>query len=235
MTALEVVVERLRHVYGTEEPVVALDDLTFHLPAGSTTAVMGPSGSGKSTLTTILAGLQRPTAGRVLIGDADLATMSEVDLLRLRARALAVTVQRPDRNLLGYGTVLDNVRFAQRGVARADRGRLPAPLEVLREVGIAHLVDQRADGLSGGERQRLALAVGLATAPRVLLADEPTSQLPRATGDAVVRLLLQARDEYGAALLVVTHDATVGQAFDRSYHLADGVLHRQPPTGGGSP
>ncbi|HET6826984.1 MAG TPA: ATP-binding cassette domain-containing protein [Amnibacterium sp.] len=221
MTALEVGVERLRHVYGAEEEaVVALDDLTFRLPAGSTTAIMGPSGSGKSTLTTILAGLQRPTSGRVLIGDADLAALSEVELMRLRARELAVTVQRPDRNLLGYGTVLDNVRFAQRGVARADRGRLPAPLEVLREVGIAHLVDQRADGLSGGERQRLALAVGLATAPRVLLADEPTSQLDDRNRDALVDLLCGLRGRI--TVIVVTHDDRLGERFDRRIVLADG-------------
>lgn len=220
MTALEVVVERLRHVYGTEEPVVALDDLTFHLPAGSTTAVMGPSGSGKSTLTTILAGLQRPTAGRVLIGDADLATMSEVDLLRLRARALAVTVQRPDRNLLGYGTVQDNVRFAQRGAARAERRDLPAPLEVLEEVGIAHLAGQRADALSGGERQRLALAVGLATAPGVLLADEPTSQLDDRNRDALVDLLCSLAGR--VTVIVVTHDDRLGDRFDRRIVLRDG-------------
>ena len=221
MTALEVGVERLRHVYGAEEEaVVALDDLTFRLPAGSTTAIMGPSGSGKSTLTTILAGLQRPTSGRVLIGDADLAALSEVELMRLRARELAVTVQRPDRNLLGYGTVLDNVRFAQRGVARVDRGRLPAPLEVLREVGIAHLVDQRADGLSGGERQRLALAVGLATAPRVLLADEPTSQLDDRNRDALVDLLCGLRGRI--TVIVVTHDDRLGERFDRRIVLADG-------------
>jgi putative ABC transport system ATP-binding protein len=221
MTALEVGVERIRHVYGAEEEaVVALDDLTFRLPAGSTTAIMGPSGSGKSTLTTILAGLQRPTSGRVLIGDADLAALSEVELMRLRARELAVTVQRPDRNLLGYGTVLDNVRFAQRGVARADRGRLPAPLEVLREVGIAHLVDQRADGLSGGERQRLALAVGLATAPRVLLADEPTSQLDDRNRDALVDLLCGLRGRI--TVIVVTHDDRLGERFDRRIVLADG-------------
>ncbi len=220
MTALEVVVERLRHVYGTEEPVVALDDLTFHLPAGSTTAVMGPSGSGKSTLTTILAGLQRPTAGRVLIGDADLATMSEVDLLRLRARALAVTVQRPDRNLLGYGTVQDNVRFAQRGAARAERRDLPAPLEVLEEVGIAHLAGQRADALSGGERQRLALAVGLATAPGVLLADEPTSQLDDRNRDALVDLLCTLAGR--VTVIVVTHDDRLGDRFDRRIVLRDG-------------
>lgn len=221
MTALEVVVEGLRHVYGVEdEAVVALDDLTFRLPAGSTTAVMGPSGSGKSTLTTILAGLQRPTAGRVLIGDADLATMSEVDLLSLRARDLAVTVQRPDRNLLGYGTVQDNVRFAQRGAARAERRDLPAPLEVLQQVGIAHLAGQRADGLSGGERQRLALAVGLATAPGVLLADEPTSQLDDRNRDALVDLLCGLAGR--VTVIVVTHDDRLGERFDRRIVLRDG-------------
>jgi putative ABC transport system ATP-binding protein len=221
MTALEVTVEHLTHVYGAgEEAVVALDDLTFRLPAGSTTAVMGPSGSGKSTLTTILAGLQRPTAGRVLIGDADLATLSEVDLLRLRARELAVTVQRPDRNLLGYGTVADNVRFARRGAARSERSRLPDVLEVLQQVGIPHLAGQRADGLSGGERQRLALAVGLATAPGVLLADEPTSQLDDRNRDALVELLCSLAGR--VTVIVVTHDDRLGDRFDRRIVLRDG-------------
>jgi ABC-type lipoprotein export system ATPase subunit len=222
MTALQVVVEHLRHVYGAgEEPVVALDDVSFRLPAGSTTAVMGPSGSGKSTLTTVLAGLQRPTAGRVLIGDADLTALSEVDLLRLRARDLAVTVQRPDRNLLGYGTVSDNVRFAQRGAARSERGRLPDALEVLEQVGIAHLAGQRADGLSGGERQRLALAVGLATGPGVLLADEPTSQLDDRNRDALVELLCSLAGR--VTVIVVTHDDRLGDRFDRRIVLRDGT------------
>ena len=210
MTGLQVMVERLRHVYGAgEEPVVALDDVSFRLPAGSSTAVMGPSGSGKSTLTTILAGLQRPTAGRVLIGEADLTALSEVDLLRLRARDLAVTVQRPDRNLLGYGTVSDNVRFAQRGAARSARAGLPDVLEVLEQVGIAHLAGQRADGLSGGERQRLALAVGLATGPGVLLADEPTSQLDDRNRDALVELLCSLAGR--VTVIVVTHDDRLGR------------------------
>ena len=221
MTALQVAVERLRHVYGAgEEPVVALDDVSFRLPAGSTTAVMGPSGSGKSTLTTILAGLQRPTAGRVLIGEADLTALSEVDLLRLRARDLAVTVQRPDRNLLGYGTVSDNVRFAQRGAARSARAGLPDVLEVLQQVGIAHLAGQRADGLSGGERQRLALAVGLATGPGVLLADEPTSQLDDRNRDALVELLCSLAGR--VTVIVVTHDDRLGNRFDRRIVLRDG-------------
>ena len=156
----------------------------------------------------------------MLIGDADLATLSEVDLLRLRARELAVTVQRPDRNLLGYGTVADNVRFAQRGAARSERSRLPDVLEVLQQVGIPHLAGQRADGLSGGERQRLALAVGLATAPGVLLADEPTSQLDDRNRDALVELLCSLAGR--VTVIVVTHDDRLGDRFDRRIVLRDG-------------
>jgi ABC-type lipoprotein export system ATPase subunit len=227
----------VNHVFRDDRAtlVTALREVDLDVHAGEAVALMGPSGAGKSTLLTLLAGLSRPTSGRVSVCGHEVSAMSERALLRMRARDVGVVLQTPGRNVLPYASALQNVVFAHRRAGTGRRERGDRARRLLESVGLGEHAHRPARVLSGGQQQRLAVAIALAGRPALLLADEPTSQLPRATGDAVVRLLLQARDEYGAALLVVTHDARVGQAFDRSYNLADGVLHRQPPTGGGSP
>jgi ABC-type lipoprotein export system ATPase subunit len=222
MSAAAVRVDALGKTYDVDgESVVGLADVTFAVPAGASTAILGPSGSGKSTLMTILAGLQRPTSGSVHIGDIEVTALSEPGLLRLRAGGLAVVVQRPDRNLLPYGTVADNIRFAQRGAKRVGRRDLPAVGDLLSRVGIGHVAGTRADRLSGGERQRLSLAVGFAAAPSVLLADEPTSQLDAVNRDGIIELLRAADD---VTVIVVTHDSTVADALDSRIVLRDGRM-----------
>ena len=223
MSGLSVRCEAVRRVYEADgEDVVALDDIDFDLPAGSATAIVGPSGSGKSTLMTILAGLQRPTSGHVFIGDTDLTTLTERGLLGLRSSALAVVVQNAHRNLIPYGSVDDNLRFALRGSTNSDR--LPDRRELLGQLGLAALVDVRVDRLSGGERQRVALATGLVTGPDVLLADEPTSQLDEANRDAIVDLLRHINDETGVTIMAVTHDQFVADRLGRSIAIHDGRI-----------
>lgn len=223
MTGPEIRIEDLRRTYrvGVEE-AVALDGLDLVIAGGTAAAVMGPSGSGKSTLTAILAGLDRPTSGRVLIDGEDIGRRSERALLAMRSSVVAVTVQRPDRNLLGYGTALDNVRFAQRGVARGRRRALRDPRELLARVGLERQTSQPVDRLSGGERQRLSLAVGLASGARLLLLDEPTSQLDDRNRDAVAALMLELHAEFRPTLVAVTHDPALAARFDRLVVLEDG-------------
>jgi len=225
MTGLAVRCEQLRHVYHLDtQEVLALDGIDLDVAAGSSVAVMGPSGSGKSTLMTLLAGLQRPSAGRLFIGDLDLTTLSERDLLRVRAQRLGVAVQNPSRNLLPFGTSEDNLRFAQRGARSYGRRDLPDPSDLLTQLGLGELAGARVDRLSGGERQRLAVAAAIAGAPGVLLADEPTSALDVVSRDRVVELLGRVAANFGTTVVVITHDAEVAQAFGRTVHIREGRL-----------
>ncbi|GAA2754356.1 ABC transporter ATP-binding protein [Amnibacterium kyonggiense] len=204
---LPVRAEHLDHEYEAEgERVQALVDVAFQVAAGERLTVVGPSGSGKSTLLTVLAGLQRPTGGRVLVGDQDLTALSETELVTLRRQHLAVVVQDPRRNLLPYGTAVDNVRFAQRPAGRGVRRR--DPIELLRSLGLDAVAHDRVDRLSGGERQRIAIAAGLALDPDVLLVDEPTSALDARSRDEVLDLLERVAGE-GATLISITHDRVV--------------------------
>jgi ABC-type lipoprotein export system ATPase subunit len=204
---LPVRVEHLEHAYEADgERVHALTDVSFEVAAGERLTVVGPSGSGKSTLLTVLAGLQRPTSGRVLVGEHELTALSETELVTLRREHLSVVVQDPRRNLLPYGTAVDNVRFAQRPAARGVRRRDPE--ELLRSLGLDAVAHDRVDRLSGGERQRVAIAAGLALDPDVLLVDEPTSALDARSRDDVLDLLERVAGE-GATLISITHDRVV--------------------------
>jgi ABC-type lipoprotein export system ATPase subunit len=226
MSGLPVDCFDVRHVYRVDESeLVALDGVYLSIPAGSTTAITGPSGSGKSTLVNLLAGLHRPTSGEVFVGDADFAALSQSALLRARAEWVGVAVQNPARNLLPYGDAVDNIRFAQRG-SRVYRLELPDPMELLGDLGLAHLAGTPVDKLSGGERQRIAVAVAMSGLPGVLIADEPTSQLDSVNRDRVVELLRHIADYYGTTVVTVTHDPTVAAGLDRSIELREGRLAR---------
>jgi putative ABC transport system ATP-binding protein len=201
-----------------------LQAVELEIPAGERVAVLGRSGSGKSTLVTLLAGLHRPSQGRILVGDVDLSGASERDLLDLRSRTLSMVVQNPGRNLLPYGTAEDNIRFAQRSVRRVDRAALPEPGDLLGRLGLAELAGRRVARLSGGEQQRLSIAVGLARLPGLLLLDEPTSQLDTGSRDRVLDLLATVCESTGCTVVAVTHDPAVAQALGSSRTLVDGRL-----------
>jgi ABC-type lipoprotein export system ATPase subunit len=213
----------VEHVYRMDgEEVVALRDVNISISRSETVALFGPSGSGKSTLTALIAGLRRPTSGQIWVGDDDLTAMSEQQLLRMRGNKIGMVVQNPARSLLPYGTAEDNIVFAQRAVDREQRGELAKPIELLRQLGLDDLAGQRAGRLSGGEQQRLSVAVAMATAPRLLLADEPTSQLDGTSRDMVVELMSRINQEFGTTMVVVTHDAVVADATHRRITLAEG-------------
>ena len=224
MTGIDVRLEALEMVYEVDgEQVHALRGIDLEIGAGESVALLGPSGSGKSSLLTLLAGLQRPTSGRALVGGYDVTAMTERALLALRARDVGVVVQGPARNLLPYANAEDNVRFAQRAVPRDRRGRLRSPVELLDSLGLGHVRRSRLGALSGGEQQRLSLAVGLAGAPGLLLADEPTSQLDAVNRAHVVDMLIAAASA-GTTIVVVTHDEHIAEQVDRSIHLRDGQV-----------
>ncbi|MGH9125496.1 MAG: ABC transporter ATP-binding protein [Acidimicrobiales bacterium] len=215
--------EGLVHVYGAiREEVTALRGVDLSVEDGGMLALLGPSGSGKSTLLWILAGLIRPTAGTVDIFDQRLGSLSAQEATYLRRRQIGIVLQNPARNLFPHETALGNVLFPQRpSRLRATQKRVRA-LNLLDAVGIGPLRNRVAGRLSGGEQQRLAVAIALANEPRLLLADEPTSQLDRASADAVLGLLRAANQEHGTTVVAVTHDPLVGAALGRTITIRDG-------------
>ncbi|HET7358358.1 MAG TPA: ABC transporter ATP-binding protein [Nocardioidaceae bacterium] len=213
------------HVYGEAgAEVVALRGVDLEVRRGETLAVLGPSGSGKSTLLWLLAGLIRPTAGQLFVAGQLLGDRDEGALAEMRARRVGVLMQNPSRNVLPYGTALDNVMFAQSSAP----GRWPAKrkraLALLESVGLGGLEASRAGALSGGEQQRLAMAVAVANDPQLLLADEPTSQLDEETAKVVVQLMKVASVDLGTTVVVVTHDEAVAAAMDRTVTIRDGRI-----------
>jgi len=218
--------ESVTHVYRDDagSEVLALDCVDLVVRRGEAVALVGPSGAGKSTLLTMLAGLARPSTGRIRVNDHEVTTMSEGSLRRLRARDIGVVLQTPGRNLVPYATASENVIFAQRSGSLSRAQRRAEVTELLETVGLAEHMHRPARVLSGGQQQRLAVAVALAGRPTLLLADEPTSQLDRHTGDAVVELMLAARETRGTTLVVVTHDHHLSDALDAAYTIHDGTL-----------
>jgi ABC-type lipoprotein export system ATPase subunit len=198
--------------------VVALRDVDLVVEPGETVALLGPSGAGKSTLLWLMAGLLRPSAGRLRINGTDVSRLSPPALDRLRAAEIGVVLQNPARNLIPYASAAQNVAFARRG-GRADRRRIA---ELLDRVGLGGAGRRRAGSMSGGEQQRLAVAIALANSPGLLLADEPTSQLDAASGRAVIELIKEAAEAAGTTVVVVTHDVAVSEALGRTVTVRDG-------------
>ncbi|WP_207709648.1 ABC transporter ATP-binding protein [Actinomadura macrotermitis] len=208
--------------HGTGAGLVhALREVSLSVAAGEFVAVMGPSGSGKSTLLTLAGGLDTPTAGRIVVEDADLGTLSRAGLAGLRRRHIGYVFQ--DLNLVPGLTAAENVMLPREldGV-RARQARREAVM-ALREVGVAELADRFPEDMSGGQQQRVAIARALVGDRRLVLADEPTGALDSRTGEDVMRIL-RARCDAGAACLMVTHESRHAAWADRVVFLRDGRL-----------
>ncbi len=213
----------LVHVYGAPGlEVSALRGVDLEVAVGETVALLGPSGAGKSTLLWILAGLMRPTAGVVEVGGRNLAELGARQATDMRLRDVGVVMQTPARNLLAHDTALGNVLFAQTPTRRSHRAKRLRAHSLLEAVALGGQAGQTAGRLSGGEQQRLAVAVALANGPSLLLADEPTSQLDRASAAEVLELIKAANSDLGTTVVAVTHDPDVGAAFGRTVTIRDG-------------
>jgi putative ABC transport system ATP-binding protein len=225
MTAPAVRCERLVHVYGTAgQEVTALRGVDLEVTDGEKIALLGPSGSGKSTLLWILAGLTRPTAGTVELSGRPLQGLTTQQAASLRLRDVGIILQTPARNLLPYETGIGNIIFAQRPTRRTRAVKRRRAAALLDAVGLGPVSHSRAGSLSGGEQQRLAVATALANGPRLLLADEPTSQLDRQSATQVLDLLQLANRDLGTTIVTVTHDAAVGAIMDRTITIRDGCI-----------
>lgn len=218
--------DNLVQIYGAGgQTVTALRGVDLEVTEGETVALLGPSGAGKSTLLWLLAGLLRPTAGLVEVCGVKIADLKPAEATRMRMREVGVVMQTPGRNLLAYETVLGNVLFAQAPARKTRAGtRRQSAASLLEAVGLQRLSSRSAGRLSGGEQQRLAVAVALANGPRLLLADEPTSQLDHDSAAKVTTLLHLANADFGTTVVVVTHDPQVGTAFGRTVTIRDGKV-----------
>ncbi len=211
---------RFQTVHGEQVPI--LKDVSFRLEPGSFTTIMGPSGSGKSTLLHLLAGLDSPSAGDVLLGGESLAQADEDRRTAIRRRSIGFVFQF--FNLLPDLTVAENVVLPLLiGGERPDRHRALVD-ELLETLGIARLRDRVPAGLSGGEMQRVSIARALVTRPPLLLADEPTGNLSSKAGEEIVALLRDVVSRFEATVLLVTHNPRDAAAGDRVLFLHDGVL-----------
>ncbi len=197
-----------------------LDDVDLTIHTGELVAIVGPSGSGKSTLLGLMAGLDRPSSGSVLLDGVAIERMSEDQLALLRRAKVGFVFQ--SFQLLGNLTARENVLVPLEltGFANA-RARAD---EVLEQVGLADRGHHYPSQLSGGEQQRVALARAFASRPAVLFADEPTGNLDSETGGKVLELLLSMREDNGTTLILVTHDAAIAERADRQVHLFGGKL-----------
>ena len=211
----------LRRVYGEGETAVhALRGITTGFPSGQLAAIMGPSGSGKSTLMHLLAGLDRPTAGSVVVDGSELANLDDKALTRLRRDRLGFVFQA--FNLVPVLTAEENILLPLTLAGKKpDREWLD---KLIAAVGLGDRLDHRPSELSGGQQQRVAVARALIHRPAVVFADEPTGNLDSASSDEVLALLRQAVDEFGQTVVMVTHDAHAASVADRIVVLSDGKI-----------
>ncbi len=205
--------------------LTVLDAVDLDVRRGEFVAVLGPSGSGKSTLLALMAGLDRPSAGEVLLDGERVDSMSEDGLALLRRRKVGFVFQ--SFQLLANLTARENVMLPMELLGWRDARRRAD--ELLAAVGLAERGHHYPSQLSGGEQQRVALARAFAPRPALLLADEPTGNLDGATGRVVLDLLVALRAEAGATLVLVTHDGAVAALADRRIHLRDGRIEREEP------
>jgi len=211
------------HIYRAEAgDVVALAGVDLTIAPGEMLALVGPSGSGKSTLIALLSGLMRPSAGRVTIGTYDIGKLTDAEISRLRGTEIGVVLQGAARNLLPYATLARNIWLAQTRAAGTKGVKLDDPERILDLVGLGGQGRARLADLAPGARQRAALAVGIAAGPGLLLVDEPTSQLDTTGRDEVVAALETVNAERGTTIVVVTHDAEVGDRLGRAVTIRDG-------------
>lgn len=219
---------RLRHVFKVyrvaDTGVVALGGVDLDVRESDFVAIVGPSGSGKSTILNLIGALDQVTAGVVEVDGRDLGRLDEAELTTHRRDHVGFVWQGTARNLVPYLDVLGNVRLPAIASGSTIRAGRRAAMELLDLVGLADRSGHRPAQLSGGEQQRVAVAVALANAPRILLADEPTAELDSASAARVLEAFRAANRELGITIVMVTHDLVAARQARRRVRLRDGQL-----------
>ena len=201
------------------ERIEILKGISFQIKSSEFVAIVGPSGSGKSTLLGIIAGLDNPSTGQVLIDDLDITRMSERRLAGVRNSKIGMVFQA--FNLIPTLTAQENVEIPLY-VGKHKGSPSARAQELLSLVGLEHRLNHRPNQLSGGEQQRVALARALATDPAFVIADEPTGNLDARNGENVLRLIAELREQTGKTFVIATHDPVVASHADRAIRIVDG-------------
>ncbi|HAP38486.1 MAG TPA: ABC transporter ATP-binding protein [Nitrospira sp.] len=209
---------------GTEVSVIR--DLSFVIPAGTFLAIMGPSGSGKSTLLNVMAGIDRPTSGSVVVAGTRLDELSEGAMARWRARHIGYVFQT--YNLIPVLTAAENVELPLALTHLTRRERAEHVKTALRLVGLADRMDHYPRQLSGGQEQRVGVARAIVSDPTMILADEPTGNLDRESADDILTLLARLNRELGKTIVMVTHDPRAAERAQMIRHLEKGLLEMPP-------
>ncbi|RAV20547.1 ABC transporter ATP-binding protein [Paenibacillus contaminans] len=212
--------ENLVKIYKVADlEVVALQGLDLHIETGELMAIIGNSGSGKSTLLNMLGGLDKPSAGTLIVDGKNLLKFTEKDIVKYKRESVGFVWQNNARNLIPYLTALENVELPILLQGRRKRERA---LDLLDAVGLGHRVKNRLNELSGGEQQRVAIAIALANHPKLLLADEPTGSVDTKMANQILDLFRELNRSMGLTVVIVTHDPLLAKKVDRVVAIRDG-------------
>lgn len=213
--------ENLVKIYKTSDvEVVALQGLDLDVKKGELMAIVGNSGSGKSTLLNMLGGLDKPSAGNLMIDGRNLLKFTDKDYVEYKRSTVGFVWQNNARNLVPYLTAVQNVELPM--LLKGRRKRRQRALELLDKVGLSHRKNSRLDQMSGGEQQRVAIAIALANDPRLLLADEPTGSVDTKTSNMILDIFKELNKNEGITVVIVTHDLKLANHIDRVVAIRDG-------------
>lgn len=223
MSEIMVQADNLMKIYKTKDiEVVALQGLDLTVEQGELMAIIGNSGSGKSTFLNMIGGLDKPSAGKLFVDGKNLFTMTERQLVDYKRKTVGFVWQNNGRNLFPYLTALENVMVPmQIGSAKKCKERA---LELLDMVGLEHKKANKLSQLSGGEQQRIAIAIAVANAPKLLLADEPTGSVDSKTSDYILDVFRRLNKEWGQTIILVTHDVLLSKKVQRVAAIRDGKI-----------
>lgn len=212
-------------IYKTKDlEVMALQGLDLSINKGEIMCVIGKSGSGKSTLMNIIGGLEKPSAGRIVIDNVNLADMSPKQMTTYRKKTIGFVWQKSERNLYPYLTSLENIEASLSFTGLKQKEKRERALELLEMVGMSHKKDSYPTKMSGGEQQRIAIAVAIANSPQILLADEPTGAVDTKTSNQIQDLFRKLNRELGITIIIVTHDMKLANKVDRVVMISDGKI-----------
>jgi putative ABC transport system ATP-binding protein len=223
-------IDHVEKVYRRDQiEVPVLLGINLDIPESEYVALMGPSGSGKTTLLNLIAGIDSPTRGKIVVGGRDIATMGQTELARWRSSTVGFIFQL--YNLLPVLTAFENVELPLLLTRLKKSERRKHVETALSIVGLADRMDHYPRQLSGGQEQRVAIARAIVSDPRILVADEPTGDLDAKSGEEILELLRRLNEEFGKTIVMVTHDPKAAGRAHRMVHLDKGVLHADERTG----
>lgn len=212
--------ENLYKIYKTKEiEVVALQGLDMEINEGEVVGIIGNSGSGKTSLLNMIGGLDRPTAGRLIVDGKDLLKVSDRELKLYKRDTVGFVWQNNARNMIQYLTAVENVELPSLMRGKPDRKKA---LQLLEMVGLSHRYKNKLQELSGGEQQRVAIATSIMTNPKLILADEPTGNVDTLMSDMILKVFNDLSKTLGVTVIIVTHDPRLSQMVDRVISISDG-------------